>query len=287
MNDVSVILPTFNREDKVGRAIQSVLNQTYKNFELIVVDDASTDNTSEVVKYFDDDRIVYHRNESNLGGGGSRNIGIELSKNDLIAFLDDDDEWLPTKLEKQIEIIKESPSSCCGVYTGLKKIMDDQVVSEKINHKEGDLFYELLWKNIIGSTSVVLLKKEPVNEVGAFKESLPASQELELYLRLSREYEFRCVPQSLVRYHVHRDDRITTDHSKKLHAKKYIYREYEEHIKAVPRLHAKYLYEMAYHEQKLGNEETAMKMFKRAFVLSPLSLKYLIKKYLSKMILGI
>ncbi|MFW5945454.1 MAG: glycosyltransferase family 2 protein [Candidatus Natronoplasma sp.] len=287
MNGVSVILPTFNREDKVGRAVKSVLYQTYKNFELIVVDDVSTDSTPEVVKSFDDDRIVYHRNESNLGGGGSRNVGIKLSENDLIAFLDDDDEWLPTKLEKQMGVMKEASPLCCGVYTGLKKIIDGKVVSEKINRKEGNLLHELLWENIIGSTSVVLLKKEPVIEVGAFTESLPASQELELYLRLSREYEFRCVPQPLVRYHVHRDDQITADHSKKLKAKRYIFNKFEDEIKADPPLHAKYLYEIAYRQHKLGNYEEAKEMFKKGFFLSPLGLKYLIKKYLSKLILGI
>src|SRR5690348_13147078 len=109
MAPVSVIIPTHNRSDFLRNAITSVLNQTYQDFEIIVVDDGSTDNTSEVVANFSDERITFIRHDTNKGGSAARNTGILASKCDYIAFLDDDDEWLPDKLRKQMEILVASP----------------------------------------------------------------------------------------------------------------------------------------------------------------------------------
>ncbi len=287
MIEVSVVIPTYNRSEKLKRAVKSVLNQTYPHFELIIVDDNSTDDTKEVVNEFQDHRIRYHRNEKNLGGGGSRNKGIELSRNEFIAFLDDDDEWLPTKLEKQITVLEKADPSYCGVYTGLVKIKNGIPISKKLNREEGDLFRKLLWENLIGSTSVVLLKKSCVKEVGGFTEGLPASQELDLFLKLSEKYKFKVVPEVLVKYFIHEDAQITSDHSKKLTSKKYLYKKYKEEIISDPKLNARHLYEVGYLEYLSGKNEKAFQLLKRAFFLSPTGIKHLIRKVLSKLILGI
>lgn len=100
---VSVIIPTYNRAHLIGRAIKSVLNQTYKDFEIIIVDDGSTDKTEEVVKDFKDERVRYIRREKNKGGSAARNTGIKAARGEYIAFQDSDDEWLPEKLEKQMK----------------------------------------------------------------------------------------------------------------------------------------------------------------------------------------
>src|SRR5262245_45342203 len=118
MSRVSVIIPTHNRADFLRGALSSVLNQTYQNFEIIVVNDASTDDTAKVVAAFEDERIRFIRHDTNKGGSAARNTGILASKCDYIAFLDDDDEWLPDKLRKQMEILLASPPEVAGVYTG-------------------------------------------------------------------------------------------------------------------------------------------------------------------------
>ena len=100
MATVSVIIPTHNRSDFLRSAIASVLNQTYQDFELIVVDDASTDNTAEAVAEFNDERIKLLRHDTNKGGSAARNTGILASECDYIALLDDDDEWLLEKLSR-------------------------------------------------------------------------------------------------------------------------------------------------------------------------------------------
>jgi len=110
---VSVIIPAYNRAHLIGRAIKSVLNQAYQDFELIIIDDCSTDNTDEVVREFQkkDNRIIYLKHDQNKGGSAARNTGIKVSKSEYIAFLDSDDEWLPEKLEIQMEaILKQNVS---------------------------------------------------------------------------------------------------------------------------------------------------------------------------------
>jgi glycosyltransferase involved in cell wall biosynthesis len=108
MPSVSIIIPTYNRAHMLLKAIQSVLNQTYQDFEVIMVDDGSTNNTEEVVRNLRDERIQYFQHEKNRGVAVSRNTGIQVANSKYIAFLDSDDEWFPTKLEKQVNRFKES-----------------------------------------------------------------------------------------------------------------------------------------------------------------------------------
>jgi len=110
MPKVSVIVLTHNRPEMLRQAIGSILRQTFQDFEIVLVDDASRDNTPEVIKSFGDHRIKYIRHEVNKGEAGSRNTGVTNSSGDYIAFLDDDDEWLPEKLERQMRLLESSPS---------------------------------------------------------------------------------------------------------------------------------------------------------------------------------
>ena len=115
---VSCVLTTYNRSKILKRAITSVLNQTYTNIELIIIDDNSKDNTSDVVKIINNKRIKYIRNTSNKGLSYNRNLGASLSKGEFVAFIDDDDEWFPLKIEKQLLIFERDKSDKLGlVYT--------------------------------------------------------------------------------------------------------------------------------------------------------------------------
>ena len=126
MGGVSVIIPTYNRAACLKLALASVLNQTYQNFEIIVVDDASTDGTADVVRGFADARITYVRHDVNRGkvgaGAAARNSGIARAQGTYIAFLDDDDEWLPEKLARQVAVLDRGPRSVGAIYTGFVKI---------------------------------------------------------------------------------------------------------------------------------------------------------------------
>jgi len=125
---VSVIISTYNRAYLIDRFIQSVLNQTYQDFELIVVDDGSTDNTEDIIRQFQekDKRIKYIKHDKNKGGSAERNTGIKNSVGKYIAFQDSDDEWFPEKLEKQMEVFKNTSSKVGVVYTGFWRIKDNK-----------------------------------------------------------------------------------------------------------------------------------------------------------------
>jgi len=186
---VSVIIPTYNRAYLVGRAIRSVLNQTYQDFEIIVVDDGSTDNTEEVVKSFNDPR---------RGGSAARNTGIRAARGEYIAFLDSDDEWLPEKLEKQVLICADDRIGL--VYTG-KRVIDfqsGQCLYEKIPETEGDAYNQLLERDFIGTCSSVMVKKAILENITGFDETLPSRQDWDCWLRIARNHKVACIREVLV-----------------------------------------------------------------------------------------
>jgi len=119
---VTVIIPTYNRAHLIQRSVNSVLNQSYKNLELLVIDDASTDSTEQRISEIRDERLKYIRNKVNLGPSRSRNRGIEFSTGEIIAFQDSDDEWYRDKLEKQVDMLLKSPEDVAAVYCGMEFI---------------------------------------------------------------------------------------------------------------------------------------------------------------------
>jgi len=199
---VSVIIPTYNRAHLIGRAIQSVLNQTYRDFEIIIVDDGSTDNTEEVIKEFQkrDERIRYIKHERNKGYPKTLNTGIKAAKGEYIAFQDDDDEWLPEKLEKQMRVFENAPAKVGVVYTGFWRIENNKKIYIPffwVKQKEGNIHEELLKGNFIG-TPAALVRKECFEKVGGFDTKLPYLQDWELWIRISKCYQFRYIDSSLL-----------------------------------------------------------------------------------------
>jgi len=199
---VSVIIPTYNRAHLIGRAIQSVLNQTYQDFEIIIVDDGSTDNTEEVIKEYQeqDKRIRYIRHEKNKGGSAARNTGIKLTRGEYIAFQDSDDEWLPEKLEKQMKVFENPPPKVGVVYTGFWRIENNKKIYipfSWVKQKEGNIHKELLKGNFVTTQSIVA-RKECFKKAGMFDEKLPRFQDWELVIRLSKYYDFKCIDEPLL-----------------------------------------------------------------------------------------
>lgn len=121
---ISVILPTYNRAHLLIRALNSILIQTYQDFEILVIDDCSSDNTQCIIEEFKDDRIIYIRHENNRGVAAARNSGLAAAKGQYIAFLDSDDEWLPTKLQRQLESFQDATPDIGIIYTGACWVKD-------------------------------------------------------------------------------------------------------------------------------------------------------------------
>jgi glycosyltransferase involved in cell wall biosynthesis len=203
--DVSVVIPTYNRAPLLGRAIESILNQTYKRFELLVIDDGSTDATEEVVNGFRDRRIRYLRLDRNRGPGAARNAGIQVARGTFVAFQDSDDEWMADKLEQQLQAFAAAPVAVGVVYSDMLRMLADgsvqyhtspTVVSRRIIDPATG-FYQVYR---LGITSAVA-RRECLLQVGLFNEQLPAFEDLELLIRLGRRYEFVHVHTPLVRYY--------------------------------------------------------------------------------------
>jgi glycosyltransferase involved in cell wall biosynthesis len=207
MPKISVIIPTHNRAEFLRCAITSVLSQTLQDFEVIVVDDASVDNTQEVVRSFGDDRIRYlrHHVTTNKGAASARNTGVLHANGDYIAFLDDDDEWLPDKLKMQLDRLELSPPTLGGVYTGSLEVerSNGKIVSRIIPSKKGRIFDEMIIQNWIGPTSTLILRKQCFEKVGLFDASLSYSEDYDMWLRVSKEYDFDYIAEPLVKFHYH------------------------------------------------------------------------------------
>jgi glycosyltransferase involved in cell wall biosynthesis len=214
---ISVIIPTYNRARFLERAINSVLKQTYQNFELIIVDDCSTDDTESIIKNFIDERIVYIKLKKNSGSSVlTRNKGIKVAKGEYVAFLDSDDEWISEKLQKQIELFTESNNfnlgfvSCNAIYIYEK----ENRILNRIIQRPKDVFKKLLEANFIPSASSVLIKKEVFNTIGLFDRKIKGVQDWDMWIRISQKYAFDFVPESLLKYYIHNSN-ITNELSLK------------------------------------------------------------------------
>jgi glycosyltransferase involved in cell wall biosynthesis len=238
---VSIIIPTYNRRQLIARSIKSVLNQTYRDFELIIVDDGSTDDTSEVVAGFNDERIRYIRCEENRGEAAARNMGIKVARCVYIAYQDSDDEWLPEKLARQMELLEDAPPQLGVIYTGFWKTENHRriyIPFSWVNQKNGDIHQELLKGNFIGSP-VVLIKKECFDRVGLFDERLRNLVDWEMWLRISKCYHFKYINEPLVIAHYHSDN-VSSNHRAFIEALESVLEKYSDEFASDKKLLAKH-----------------------------------------------
>lgn len=195
---VSVIIPTYNREQTLGRAIQSVLNQTFQDFEIIVVDDGSTDGTRAIVEGFCDARIRYLRHEQNRGAATARNTGIRAARGAYLAFLDSDDEWLPEKLSEQIALLKD-PSADWGLSCSGFFLVVHGSEQEYIHPRASSWFKRLHWTCDLSPGTTLVVRRECLAEVGPLDEAFPRFEEWDWLLRLSKRYKLAVVKKPLAR----------------------------------------------------------------------------------------
>jgi len=196
MTCVSVIIPTHNRAEVLGRAIASVLGQIWADFQLIVVDDGSTDATARVLAEFDDPRLTGMHQE-NKGVSSARNRGIAASGGRLIALLDSDDYWMPDKLEKQVRFMAESGFAIC--QTDEIWIRNGVRVNPRFKHaKPAGWFLERSLDLCLISPSCVMFTRSLWDELGPFDESLPACEDYSLWLRVGARHPVGLVPEPLV-----------------------------------------------------------------------------------------
>jgi len=261
---VSVIIPTYNRAHFLPDAIESVLAQTYKNWELIVVDDGSTDNTREVVARFGGQ--VCYLYQENKGCGAARNTGIEYARGEYIALLDSDDVWYPDKLALQVDLFKRFPGTGmvgCGCHwlnsqgarTGVS------LPPELLDYRELKVRYA-----ISGTPSTVLINRKALESVGTFDPSLLRCQDWDLWLRIGKEFEIRSVRKVLAASKGRQDLRAEIEKKKA-----YWLRVIDRHLagKDRTRAYSWYCFNCAKDSLRQGQKPKALLYLLRSFFLHP------------------
>ncbi len=224
---ISVIVPVYNRADTIRRAINGILQQTYQNLEVIIIDDASKDFTDKVIASIDDARIRYVRNENQQGANISRNIGLGYALGRIIAFCDSADIWMADKLEKQLAQLKNENADI--VFCAEKVFVKDTsyilpFATQKAFIEQGRLAEQLAIENCV-DTSTLFVKRKCFEEVGKFNLELPRLQEYEWMIRAVQKCKVSYLDEVLVHAFI-RDDSITSDISKLLKAVPVLYREH-------------------------------------------------------------
>ncbi len=188
MPEVSIIIPTYNRAQNLEGAVESALSQSYQNFEIIIIDDGSTDNTPEVIGKLkgNSNKIRGFRFNENQGGNSARNKGVKESSSPIIAFLDDDDRWHKDKLEKQVKKIKDENIDLTYAAKNVIHLEKNgkSFYSYKTPRYSNNIFKSIMHDNFIGSTSSAVIKKDVIKSAGGFDPSLPALQDYDLYIRI-------------------------------------------------------------------------------------------------------
>ncbi len=207
---VSVIIPTHNRANKLFYSVNSVLLQSYNNYEVLIIDDCSTDNTKDVVKQLQDEypgKIIYYKLEKNSGPAKARNFGVGKAIGEYIAFHDDDDEWYPDKLEIQMKKMLQDNSIDLTFgqmtrYLGGKFV---NIVCDRFDwyHIQDRFFQQLLMENYIGAPTIVM-KKEAFIRLGGFCEEIPSLEDWDLAIRAARELHIEFINTPLMDVHITR-----------------------------------------------------------------------------------
>ncbi len=231
---VTVIIPTKNRVSYLVPAIESVLHQTFRDFEILVVDGSSTDVAKVALSKFHDNRIRYLPQNNSVGASTARNLGISQAQGQFIGFLDDDDLWLHHKLEKQVALIRQNTGPSV-VYSSCSYVIrsDGKVIGiyrrPRVN---GNLYPTILKGDFIGNCSSVLVKKECFAEE-VFDVNLPAVEDWDLWIRLAKKFCFQRLDEPLDAYRLHKK-RLTRSYLSVLQAYEKMFKKYYADIASSP-----------------------------------------------------
>ena len=263
---LSVVVPTYNRSHLVQRAVRSVLAQTFGEYELIVVDDASDDDTQDVVQALGDARIRYIRHERNRGVGAARNTGVNTARSPWVIFLDSDDEMMPTLLERYHSVIASVPEDVGFVWCGIQRIKTvdghQQVVARRIwspTFDSREEAYRSFLKGVqFGAGNGFAVRARSFREVGGFDERLWNLEDADMLLRMSRHFDYRVIDDILINAHIHEGPNLNNVSPIKSAAFELMLDKYREDIQADPEAAHHFLF-------GLCSQYYVMKRFKRAF----------------------
>lgn len=280
---ISVVIPTYNRKDKLKNALRSVSNQTLSPIEIIVVNDHPSSDLRELCSSFNNVRLINHH--ENRGASAARNTGIKAAEGEYIALLDDDDQWKPDKLKKQISKFAELPKDYGLVYTGTERY-SSKGKKEKIPKHSGDVFYLLLERTFIPSETP-LIKKECFENVGYFDTRFKSSQDLDMWLRISREYKISMISDILASGRKEHEKRIGKDMNRKYKGHKQLIEKYQNDFAQASKASGIRFNNLGYYALHTGHKNEARKYYAESIrqYLTMSSILHLILSYLPMPIL--
>ena len=273
---VSVVIPTFNRAKELPRSIRSVLSQTVRDLELIIVDDASSDDTEIIVASFDDNRIRYEKLAQNVGGAEARNVGIRMARAEIVAFQDSDDEWTCSKLEQALSAL-DSDKDVGAVFTSFIQLRGDTCRLMPVGrHKlrKENFYQSLLWQNYVGTPTLVV-KKKYLDEVGGFTTSMPRYQDWDLALKLAQVTTLKYLREPTLLSYVTTGS-ISQNEGARRVALERLYEVHKDRIVCQKALKAAWLHRFGDAQIRSGIMDGRMLLF-HAIKCRPLNLRYWVK----------
>lgn len=278
--EVTVLLATYNRAYCLRRAIDSILNQTFRDFELVVIDDGSTDDTEALVASYDDPRLTFIRHRENCGQARRLNEGIRASRAPYIAFQDSDDEWLPQKLEREVEVMRTQPPSVGVVYTNRWRYeLDGRKYLWRSPHhrpEDGIIFDRALDDSVsfIGPQAS-LIRRECFDKAGFMDETLVRNKDWELFVRISKYYLFYHIDEAHANYFVSRDSYSAMGEMAGIESLEKIFFKHLDEYRKNPPLLAKRAYWIGGYHMRDGHAVKGRSFLWCAFRAQPFNPRYL------------
>ena len=273
---ISICIPTYNGETYIRPCIESVLNQTFKNFEYIIVDDGSTEDIKSVVEGFKDERMKCIRHPKNKMIAAAYNSGLKAAKGKFAAFLESDDKWLPEKLERQLEIFEKN-KEVGVVYCGLSvRTVDGTILRERHPRYSGDVFENCLERNVVYVPSVLMVRKSLLDKEGFFDSSFDPISTYELIIRLAKVTKFDFVDQILVHYLQHEknfSNQLDDDLSLQIKIHEAIYKKHQSDFKRYPGKCSERLRNLGIHYCQYKNPKKGRYYFLEAIKVNSANLK--------------
>lgn len=259
---ISIIIPTYNREHLIANAINSVLDQNYDNWELLIVDDASTDNTPEVVKGYLDPRIKFIQSDKNGGNAVARNIGVDTAKGDFIAFLDSDDEYHPDYLEKALKTLNSAGKDTAFLWSGTKTVAVDGSQSDFIwIPKTEKVPNQFLYELHVGIGRGFLIQKECFDDL-RFDENLRTAVDTDFLIRLRQKYNYTVLEDIVVTINS-QEGSVRTNYAEKKKSYNIIIDKHKHVIDKDKFLRFKWYYKLFWLSLYDGDQRLAHKAFRK------------------------
>jgi glycosyltransferase involved in cell wall biosynthesis len=265
---ISVIIPVYNRENSIAKAVKSVLSQTVNDWELIIIDDCSTDNTYSVISSYNDPRVKIFKLEKNSGAAAARNFGIQQSRGEYISFLDSDDEYEPEFIEQSNKKFQSVSKQVGLIWTGVRyfrqtsaKLFKTEMMWQPA--KTDKPYFSFLSDLRIGTNSGITIRRTVFDKAGMFDETLPAAEDTDLFLRIVKCFSFDYISSCLINIHQIENDRLSKRFDKIARAYNVIIPKHLTEIEKHKTLRLKYFYKGMWLNYHLNNKPLARKYFLR------------------------